>query len=62
MDFQRRIDSLDIQRINEENKEGNILSVNLEYPAELDDLHSDYPLASEPFEVKPNMLSSYETE
>lgn len=61
MDFQRRIDSLDIQRINEENKEGNILSVNLEYPAELDD-HSDYPLASEPFEVKPNMLSSYETE
>ncbi|XP_061193783.1 uncharacterized protein LOC133202021 [Saccostrea echinata] len=56
------INSFDIQNISEDFKEGYILSVDLDYPAELHDLHSDYPLAPEPFEVKPNMLSSYQKE
>lgn len=53
---------LDIQCISEKNKEGYILSVSFEYPAELHDLRSDYTLALEPFEVKPSTLLSYQKE
>lgn len=58
----QEIDSLDIQHIGENADEGYILSVDLDYPVKLHDTHSDYPLAPKSFEVKPNMLSSYQQE
>ena len=36
-----------------------ILKVNFEYPSELHDLHSDYPLAPEKLEITQNMLSKH---
>ena len=38
---------------------GCILEVDLEYPAELHELHNDYPLAPEKLEISHNMLSNY---
>lgn len=41
---------------------GFVLKVDLTYPEELHDCHSDYPLAPESFKIKPEMLSSYQKE
>ena len=38
---------------------GHALEVDLEYPGKLHELHNDYPLASEKFEISQNMLSKY---
>ena len=35
------------------------IEVDLEYPSELHELHNDYPLAPETFEISQNMLSKY---
>ena len=35
------------------------LEIDLEYPSELHDLHNDYPLAPEKFEIIQNMLPNY---
>ena len=43
----------------EDDDEGIILEVDLEYPEELHDLHNDYPLAPEKIKVNKNMLSEY---
>ena len=40
---------------------GCILEVDLEYPAELHELHNDYPLAPERIKVKKEWLSGYQT-
>lgn len=52
----QKINYFDIKHISENSEEGYILSVDLDYPAELHELHSYYPLAPDSFELKPNML------
>ena len=56
---QNKIDNLDLQKYDKENKKGIILEVDLEYPEKLHDLHNDYPLAPEKVKVTDNMLSNY---
>ena len=48
----------DILNYDETSDTGYILDVDLEYPPELHDLHSDYPLAPELNSVSSNMLSN----
>ena len=54
--------NFDINKINENGKYGYMLEVDLEYPHELHDSHSDYPLAPERLLVDNNMLSQYSKE
>ncbi|XP_068742088.1 uncharacterized protein [Montipora capricornis] len=56
---EHEIEELNVMSIPDDGEEGYILEVDLEYPKELHDLHSDYPLAPETMKVTPNMLSSY---
>ena len=56
---QHETESLNIQNIADDAETGYILEVDLEYPSELHDLHSDYPLAPESLTVQPDMLSPY---
>ena len=43
--IQKEIDRLDVDSVVENSPIGFLLEVNLEYPAELHELHNDYPLA-----------------
>ena len=45
--------------VSENNLDGYILEVNLEYPDELHDVHNDYLLAPEKLEISNDMLSNY---
>jgi len=44
------------------NEKGHILEVDLEYPKELHDLHSDYPYCPDHVKVTKNMLSKYSSQ
>ena len=56
---EHEIEELNVMSIPDDGEEGYNLEVDLEYPKELHDLHSDYPLAPETMKVTPNMLSLY---
>ncbi|KAK3740309.1 hypothetical protein QZH41_010880 [Actinostola sp. cb2023] len=49
----------DVMEVADDSEDGFILEVNLEYPQELHDQHSDYPLAPEKMKVTSDMLSPY---
>lgn len=52
--------TLDVHSISLDGDTGYIYEVDLKYPVELHDYHSDYPLALESFQIKPEMLSLYQ--
>ena len=51
--------NLDITGIADDNEQGYILQVDLQYPSELHDFHNDYPLAPEKMKISPEMLLPY---
>jgi hypothetical protein len=56
------IEKFDIEKTTDDSDKGYILCVDLEYPNELHNYTSDYPLAVEKFIVKEDMLSNYTKE
>ena len=57
---EKDIESFDVMTVQDDVKVGYILEVDLEYPEELHDLHSDYPLAPEKMLISHEMLSPYQ--
>ena len=55
----RNIDEFDVVSISIKSLIGYLLEVDLKYPDELHELHSDYPLAPEKLAVSSDMLSNY---
>ena len=51
--------NFDLNEINKNDKYGYMLEVDLEYPHEIHDSYSDYPLAPERLLVANNMLCDY---
>jgi len=59
---ERELKELDVMDIPDDSEVGYILEVSLDYPSQLHDLHSEYPLAPETLTVDNDMLSPYTTE
>ena len=57
---EREIASQDVTTVTDEADTGYILEVDLEYPPELHDLHSDYPVAPEKMKITHEMLAPYQ--
>ena len=55
----KKINKIDLGKYKADGKKGLIPEVDLEYPRELHNLHSDYPVAPEKVKVSKNMLSEY---
>ena len=53
------INEIDISNVADDSDVGYVLEVDLKYPTELHDLHSDLPLCPEKMEVTDEMLSPY---
>ena len=56
---QQEIAALDTSNVADNNEEGYILEVDLQYPTKLHDLHNDYPLAPEKMKIPSVVLSPY---
>ena len=50
----------DLNKYTSNSSKGCVLKVDLEYPKELRELHSDYPLAPDKIEIKREILSGYQ--
>ena len=57
---EQEIVNLNVMEVADDAETGYFLEVDLEYPPELHDLHSDYPLAPEKMQITPEMLSPYQ--
>ena len=55
----KNVDGFDVNSISIKSEIGYFLEVDLEYPDELHELHSDYPLALEKLAVSSDILSKY---
>ena len=55
----KNIDGFDVNSINEKSPTGYSLEVDFEYPDELHELHSNYPVAPKKLAVSSDMLSKY---
>ena len=51
---------MDLNKYTSNSSKACVLEVDLEYPKELQALHSDYPLAPDKIEIKREMLSDYQ--
>ena len=56
----QEITNLNVMEVADDAETGYFLEVDLEYPEELHDLHSDYPLAPEKMAISSDMLSPYQ--
>ena len=50
----------DLNKYTNNSSKGCVLEIDLEYPKELHELHSDYPLVPDEIEIKREMLSEYQ--
>ena len=53
-------EEFELDKYTSNSSKGYVLEVDLEYPEELQELHSDYPLAPHKIEIKREMLSDYQ--
>lgn len=53
------IDKLNFEEMSDDQKEGYILEVDLDYPSHLHRAHGSFPLAPERLHITPDMLSPY---
>ena len=58
---EQQLQNFDVTQISDDAETGYILEVDLEYPAEIHDLHSDLPVAPEQRKVPEEELSPYST-
>ena len=50
----------DLNKYASNSSKGCVVEVDLEYPKDLQELHNDYPLASDKIEIKRKMSSNYQ--